>query len=69
MKVMLLFFFFFLCSSNDTIDFKQKASCNKHLEIYSHKWRLQAVESTVGKTTEVQKMVNELFSVRRTNTS
>lgn len=53
MKVLLHFFFIFLYSSNDTIDFKQKASCDKHLESYSHKWRLQAVESMVEKTTKV----------------
>lgn len=57
-----------LYSSNDTIDLKQKINCGKHRERYWHKWRLQAVESTVEKTTKLQKMVNELFSVRRTNT-
>lgn len=25
----------YVCGSNDTIDFKQKASCDKHLERYS----------------------------------
>lgn len=45
------FFCYFLCSSNDTIDFKQKASCDKHRERYSCKRKMQAVQSTVGKTT------------------
>lgn len=63
--------FYFLYCSNDTIDFKQKASCDKHLESYSHKWKLQAFESMLGKTTKVWKNCEwAAFFVRiRINTS
>lgn len=63
--------FYFLYYSNDTIDFKQKASCDKRLESYSHKWKLQAFESMLGETTKVQKNGEwaTFFERIRTNTS